>query len=276
MNRLGKILTLGLAEKRAWQLPIIAGLLVLFGLGVRWWYNSRAAKGVRLLDMVDINDVEGVRWICRWDREQVNEEGEVTAVLRHTKQLYTFKYSPLFLAVKKGYARAVKVMLNAGDDVNPKDAHGRTPLHFAAIHGQTEVVKILLKAGAEVNANEEPGWTPLHLAAYRGHTEMAKLLLEAGAEVNAKDERGRTPLHNAAYWGLIELAKTLINAGAKVNTKDNDGKTPLDKTKDRESWINPKDQAKCAQLLRKHGAKTGAELDAETGAKAKQRKGKEQ
>ncbi len=53
MNRLGKILTLGLSKKRAWQLPIIAGLLVLFGLGVRWWYNSRAAKGIRLLDMVD-------------------------------------------------------------------------------------------------------------------------------------------------------------------------------------------------------------------------------
>ena len=36
MNRLGKILTLGLEKKRAWQLPIIAGLLALFGLGVRW------------------------------------------------------------------------------------------------------------------------------------------------------------------------------------------------------------------------------------------------
>ncbi len=30
MNRLGKILTLGLEKKRAWQLPIIAGLLVVF------------------------------------------------------------------------------------------------------------------------------------------------------------------------------------------------------------------------------------------------------
>ncbi len=30
MNRLGKILTLGLEKKRAWQLPLIAGLLVLW------------------------------------------------------------------------------------------------------------------------------------------------------------------------------------------------------------------------------------------------------
>ena len=34
MNRLGKILTLGLEKKRAWQLPLLAGLLLLFGLGV--------------------------------------------------------------------------------------------------------------------------------------------------------------------------------------------------------------------------------------------------
>ncbi len=39
MKRLEKILTLGLEKKRAWQLPIIAGLLVLFGLGVWWWAN---------------------------------------------------------------------------------------------------------------------------------------------------------------------------------------------------------------------------------------------
>ncbi len=58
MNRLGKILTLGLEKKRAWQLPIIAALLVLFGLGVRWWYNWVAVRGIRLLDMVDINDIE--------------------------------------------------------------------------------------------------------------------------------------------------------------------------------------------------------------------------
>ena len=37
MNRLGKILTLGLEKKRAWQLPLIAALLLLWvaGLAVR-------------------------------------------------------------------------------------------------------------------------------------------------------------------------------------------------------------------------------------------------
>ncbi len=318
MNRLRKILTLGLEKKRAWQLPIIAALLVLFGLGVRWWYNSRAVKGIRLLDMVDINDVEGVRWICRWDKKQVNEEGEVTGALRDGGRLYTYEPFPLFLAAGKGHTGIVKILLKAGANVNAKDKYnltplplaaldhvrtgswlgwpgGETPLHQAADRGHTEVVKILLKAGAKVNAKENRGNTPLHSAVSGGHAETVKILLVSGANVNAKTEYGRTPLHAAAlqgarmgeillkagakinakdingetvlHWvalkGETETAKILLKAGAEVNVKRKDGWTPLDMTKQRENWLDPKKQDECARLLRKHGAKTGAELDAE-------------
>jgi ankyrin repeat protein len=44
-----------------------------------------------------------------------------------------------------------------------------------------------------------------------------------------------------------------------VNAKDNDGNTPLD-------WAIVMDETKIADLLRKHGGKTGEELEAE-GAK---------
>jgi len=45
-----------------------------------------------------------------------------------------------------------------------------------------------------------------------------------------------------------------LAAGADVNAKDNDGNTPLD-------WAE--DHPKTADLLRKHGGKTGEELKAE-------------
>ena len=230
MNRLGKILTLGLEKKRAWQLPIIAGLLVVFGLGVRWWYNSRAAQGIRLLDMVDLNDVDGVRWILRWDKGQVKEEGEVSEARTDENELLTWKYCPLSLAAARGHTEVVKILLKAGADVNANDNHGLTPSHCAAGEGHPEAAKILLKAGAEVNAKDKNGWTSLHWAAFRGYTETAKVLLKARAEANAKDKWGKTPL-DSVNWGR--------------------------------GVINPKEQAKCAELLRKHGAKTGAELDAE-------------
>jgi ankyrin repeat protein len=60
----------------------------------------------------------------------------------------------------------------------------------------------------------------------------------------------------AARKGDIEAVKQQLAAGADVNKKDYDGKTPLD------SAIFAK-QSETADLLRKHGGKTGEELKAE-------------
>ena len=142
-----------------------------------------------------------------------------------------------------------------------------TDLHEAAEKGDIKAVKALLAAGAEINAKNSDGETPLHCAAWSGQAELAKILLQAGAGVNAKDKGGRTPLHSAAVLSHTETARELLCAGAEVNAKDDDGDTPLDKAKDKNGWADPEEKAKCAYLLLEHGAKTGAELDAE----AKQR-----
>ncbi len=255
MNRLGKILTLGLEKKRAWQLPIIAALLVLFGLGVRWWFNSRAAQGIRLLDMVDIGDLDGVRWICRWDREQVNEEGKVSRVYkwdRMGKRPSTSKLLPLSLAARGGYIDIAKTLIKTGAEVNARVKTIWLPLYSAVARGYTELAKMLIEAGADVNAKTKSGWTALHLTAWKGHPETVKLLLAAGAEVNAKAKDGWTPLHWATRRGKTETVKLLLAAGAEVNAKDKDGNTPLDFAVE-----------EMRQLLREHGARTRRELNAE-------------
>ncbi|MDB4530926.1 ankyrin repeat domain-containing protein [bacterium] len=53
--------------------------------------------------------------------------------------------------------------------------------------------------------------------------------------------------------GAVEL---LIGKGLDVNAKDEDGDTPLD-------WANGNGNRRIADLLRKHGGKTGEELKAE-------------
>ncbi|MDE1045670.1 MAG: ankyrin repeat domain-containing protein, partial [Nitrospinaceae bacterium] len=65
------------------------------------------------------------------------------------------------------------------------------------------------------------------------------------------DEDGHTPLHQAALDGQKEIAELLIAEGADVNAKDRGGQTPLD-------WADDE----FADLLRKHGGKTGEELKA--------------
>jgi ankyrin repeat protein len=70
--------------------------------------------------------------------------------------------------------------------------------------------------------------------------------------VNVKNEFGWTPLHYAALKGQKEIAELLIAKGADVNAVGDLGRTPLDLA-----------YAETADLLRKHGGKTGAELKAE-------------
>ena len=96
---------------------------------------------------------------------------------------------------------------------------------------------------------------PIHNAARTGNIQAVKQHLDAGTDVDAKDGfgLGRTPLHFAAREGHKKIVELLIDKGADMNAKANDGTTPLDMADDKET----------ADLLRKHGGKTGEELKAE-------------
>jgi len=60
-----------------------------------------------------------------------------------------------------------------------------------------ESVRVLLDAGADINAVNEADFTALHGAAFRGLNEIVQILVENGADINARDFRGRTPFRLA-------------------------------------------------------------------------------
>jgi ankyrin repeat protein len=95
-------------------------------------------------------------------------------------------------------------------------------------------------------------------AGKQGNIEAVKQHLTAGTDVNAKDLWGATSLHYAARFNRRPLVELLIAEGADVNAKDDDGETPLDGAIRR---IHK--HLEVADLLRKHGGKTGEELKAE-------------
>ena len=162
-------------------------------------------------------------------------------------------------AAKAGDIETVKQHLAAGTDVNAKDKYGRTPLYCAARRSHKEIAELLIAKGADANAKTGVGETPMQIAYQKGHTEIVELLIANGADGNAKGD-GQTPLHGAAYWGSKEIVQLLIAKGADVNAKTNNGTTPLDRATMPNS---PFDTTETADLLRKHGGKTGEELKAE-------------
>jgi ankyrin repeat protein len=84
-----------------------------------------------------------------------------------------------------------------------------------------EAVRILIDAGADVNAANEADFTPLHCAAFSGMNELVQYLVEHGGELNARDWRGRTPFRLAEgakqsfhYQAWPEVAALLQRLGA--------------------------------------------------------------
>jgi len=117
----------------------------------------------------------------------------------------------------------------------------------------TSVATLLRKHGGKTEDCFKAGES-IHIAAKAGHIEAVKEHLAADVDVNLKANDSWTPLQYAAWFGRKEIAELLIAEGADVNAKASSGKTPLDLAQR---------HPKVADLLRKHGAKTGEELKAE-------------
>jgi len=95
----------------------------------------------------------------------------------------------------------------------------------------------------------------IHQAVFNGNIEAIKQHLAAGTDVNARNVvSGETSLHLAAVYGHKEIVELLIAASADANAKMRNGRTALDRAKQ---------HPEIADLLRKHGGKTGEELKAE-------------
>lgn len=139
----------------------------------------------------------------------------------------------LFKAIAAKNAARVSSWIKLGADVNASDKHYRIPLLEAVSSGNPETVKVLLDAGANVNVSMcryGYGRTPLHEAAEFSKPEIVEILLKAGADVNARDRNGYTPLRLTSRFGHpadADTARILIKAGADVNARENWGRYPF-------------------------------------------------
>ncbi|CAH1281223.1 unnamed protein product [Diabrotica balteata] len=160
----------------------------------------------------------------------------------------------------KNTTTMVRILVEAGADVNHQTAEGWTPLHFAVERSLVDVVDILLQNGASVvlTAQNLPeclllpmprkiralyrvvfkvvndsyiklhsGTTVLHQAAELDIPNIARVIVDKGADINAQDSRGKTALHIAVDNFQYHIVEFLIFNGANINIKDNYGHVPL-------------------------------------------------
>ena len=209
------------------------------------------------------------------------------------------KTYPLLIAAKEGDKDIVELLLNGGAEINIKGLFEETALHLSARNGHKDVVKLLITKGAEMNLKDSYTFTALDYAENilrhqklkisselkENKLETAKILRENKAklskelftlsklvksgsinevidflhdelnkdEVNEVNDVGSTPSHFAAQRGEEKILELLFKNGANLNVRNKYSHTPLDMSFNQAS----------ANLIRKHGGKTGEELKAE-------------
>lgn len=100
-------------------------------------------------------------------------------------------------------------------------------IHGAVLTGNLEAVKQHIEAGTDINQKEAmSGSTPLMSAATFNKPEIAKVLIDAHANLSIKNNDGATALHTAAFFGRIEIVQMLIDAKADKTIRNNFGATP--------------------------------------------------
>lgn len=110
--------------------------------------------------------------------------------------------------IKTKSMEKVRMLLDAGADVNEKDEDGKPAVALAMTYDCTDMALLLLERGADANAHF-PGShvSLLQLASYSGNKRLVRLLLDSGADVNARGGYYGSALQVAVCGFPIKITK---------------------------------------------------------------------
>ncbi|XP_027128013.1 protein phosphatase 1 regulatory subunit 12A isoform X4 [Larimichthys crocea] len=117
--------------------------------------------------------------------------------------------------------RDARQWLNSGQIQDVRHAKsGGTSLHVAAAKGYVEVLKLLIQAGYDVNIKDYDGWTPLHASAHWGKEEACRILVENLCDMDLINKMGQTAFDVAdedvlGYLEELQKKQNLLMSGKK-------------------------------------------------------------
>ena len=133
--------------------------------------------------------------------------------------------TPFRVVCTRGLPYFAEILIEAGANYNFKEKSlGKTSLRAAAHFGQTEMVQLLLDKGLDPNVRDDWGWTPLHVAI---NPETAKALIDGGADIHAKAKDGNEAIHSLVGENMLDSVKYLLSLGVDVDAYGKNNMTPL-------------------------------------------------
>lgn len=147
-------------------------------------------------------------------------------VVRKRSKVFNEDYTLVHLAVIKHNFEALKMLLDAGADINSPDAYGNTPIHFACDGSNCLSLKKILQytkvkhsviSKPDLNVQNSFGETPLMCAVSSQNTDAVYTLIKEKVSLNTGNRLGYTALHCAVLYGTEEVLLALLRAGCTTN-----------------------------------------------------------
>lgn len=138
----------------------------------------------------------------------------------------------LALATKANFVDIVRLLVDAGVNINYQDDQGETALHVAARFGHDTCAKILLQGTEEQKADVELAentyaWTPLFTACVDGAFGIVEQLISAGADVGKTDSSGWTAKEHAALRGHLDIARLIASVAPDPEVEEPEPAIPV-------------------------------------------------
>lgn len=139
----------------------------------------------------------------------------------------------------KERAETIRILLEAGLNVNIQGGTGKTALHLLFDHANQvpvdltaskivpDTIRQLCSKNPDFNMADCYGRTYLHQASAFGDVEILKMMIDENASFNVQDKDGNTPAHVAAYHGKFSALRILIDAGNNSDTVNRHGESVL-------------------------------------------------
>ena len=144
-----------------------------------------------------------------------------------------FGWSPLYYASSRNHPNIIKLLLEAGADVNGVMEHnGDTPVIVASENDSAEALEYLIEQGADINQTNNNGDTALFCASRYNTKEtlaVVKLLHKNGCDIRKCNKNGWNPVMWASKHGNYRILGYLLqHEKYDFDKQNNDGKTAMD------------------------------------------------
>ncbi|KAK1487582.1 pfs domain-containing protein [Colletotrichum tamarilloi] len=140
------------------------------------------------------------------------------------------------IAGPNNLATILQALIRAGASVTITDKQGDSAIHHLTSSCNKsrvirESLRVLLEAGSDIESRQCCGRTPLLLSVQSGDRRGTQCLIEAGAKITCVTYDGWGLLHEAALYGtnkLLRYLATLDSTAINTSLLSNDGETPWD------------------------------------------------